>query len=188
MIENTELQALLDEFSQYFPKIDFSNVTSGYEQVEKLLVPHVNEFTAEQWKVILDYKYGKLFQAGIPHINWRNEREYIIYEIIRNLKPCRTWRETWYDIQMYSVKMPCGVVLEIKVEDPISWSGSSRTHYHIKIASEFIPVPTHRAVILAVADNTKAYIADQFAGTLDECENWVAKNVKGRYFKIMSIE
>ena len=84
--------------------------------------------------------------------------------------------------------MPCGVVLEIKVEDPISWSGSSRTHYHIKIVSEFTPVPTHRAVILSVAENTKAYIADQFAGTLDECENWVAKNVKGRYFKIMSIE
>ena len=84
--------------------------------------------------------------------------------------------------------MPCGVVLEIKVEDAISWSGSSRTHYHIKIASEFIQVPTHRAVILAVAEDTKAYIVDQFAGTLDECENWVAKNVKGEYFKTMPIK
>ena len=188
MIENTELQAKLDEFAKHFPKIDFSNVTSGYEQVEKLLVPHVNEFTAEQWKVILDWKYNDLFQVGIPHISWRDEREYIIYEVIRNLKPCKTWNETWYSVRKYSVKMPCGVVLGIKIEDPISWSGSSRTHYNIDITDEFIPVPTHRAVILKVGDDTRAYIANQFAGTLDECENWVAENVKGNFFKIMPIK
>lgn len=190
MIEDTKLQALLDEFAQHFPNIDFSNVTSGYEQVEKLLIPHIEKFTAEQWKVILDRRYNDLFQVGTPHISWRDEKEDIIYELINkyNLRPCKTWNETWYKVRKYSVKMPCGVILEMKIEDPISWSGSSRTHYRIGIADEFIPVPTHRAVILGVASDTRAYIADQFAGTLDECENWVAKNVKGGFFKIMPIE
>lgn len=190
MIENTELQAKLDEFAKHFPKIDFSNVTSGYDQVEKLLLPHLDTFTVEQWKVILDWKYNNLFQVGTPHISWRDEREYIIYELINkhSLRPCKTWHETWYDVRLYSLRLPAGVILEMKIEDPISWSGSSRTRYNIRIADEFIPVPTHRAVILAVASDTKAYITDQFAGTLDECENWVAENVKGNFFKIMPIK
>lgn len=190
MIEDTKLQTLLDEFAQHFPKIDFSEITSGYDQVEKLLLPHLDTFTVDQWKVILDRKYSNLFQTGMPHINWRTERERIIYELINkySLRPCKTWNETWYSVRKYSLKLPAGVVLEMKIEDPISWSGSSRTHYDIGIADEFIPVPTHRAVILAVAKDTKAYIAGQFAGTLDECENWVAKNVEGNFFKIMPIE
>lgn len=190
MIENTELQAKLDEFAKHFPKIDFSNVTSGYDQVERLLLPHLDTFTKEQWETILDRKYSNLFQRGTPHISWRDERELIIYELINkhSLRPCKTWHETWYNVRKYSVKMPCGVILEMKIEDPINWSGSSRTHYNIDITDEFIPVPTHRAVILKVGDDTRAYIANQFAGTLDECENWVAKNVKGGFFKIMPIE
>ena len=191
MIENKELQAKLDEFAQHFTNIDFSNVTSGYGQVERLLVPHVKEFTEEQWKVILDRKYSNLFQLGTPHYSWRDERELLIEELIEDLKPCATWDSTWYRVRKYSVKTPTGVILEIEIEDPISWSGSSRTRYDIRIAEEFIPVPTHRAAIIAVGSDTKAYITDQFAGTEDECENWVSKyiskNGKGFFFKIMPI-
>ena len=190
MIENTELQARLDEFAQHFPEIDFSNVTSGYDQVEKLLLPHLDTFTVEQWKVILDSRYSNLFQRGTPHISWRDERELIIYELINrhNLRPCATWNETWYSVRKYSLKLPAGVILEMLIRDPISWSGGSRTHYYIEITDEFIPVPTHRAVIIGIDTDTRAYITNQFAGTLDECENWVAKHVKGNFFKIMPIE
>lgn len=190
MIENTELQALLDEFAKHFPKIDFSNVTSPYKQVEELLLPHLDTFTEEQWKIILDGKYSDLFQIGVPHFSWRDERELIILELIRkySLKPYKTWEETWYKVQKYSLKLPTEVILEMKVEDPVTFSGSSRTHYNIRIADKFIPVPTHRAVILAIAGDTRAYIVDQVAGTLDECENWVAENVKGGFFKIMPIK
>jgi len=190
MIENTELQSKLDEFAQNFPNIDFSTVTSGYDQVEKLLLPHLDTFTAEQWKAVLDSKYSDLFQTGSPHYNWNTDRSYIIRKLLEKhgLRPCATWNETWYSIRKYSLKLPTGVILEMKIEDPISWTSSSGTHYHIKIADEFIPVPTHRAVILGLGNDTRAYIANQFAGTLDECENWVAKNVKGNFFKIIAIQ
>lgn len=185
MIENPELQAKLDEFAKHFPKIDFSNVTSGYNQVENILVKHIKEFGPDQWKAIVNSKYNDLFQDGSPHFSWNTDRHAIVWELVEDQKPCRTWRETWYDCRLYSVQMG-ETLLEIKIEEPRTMSG--RTHYYLRIAEEFIPVPTHRAVVIGIGSDTRAYISDQFAGTENECENWVAENVKGRFFKIMKIE
>lgn len=191
MIENKDLQAKLDEFAQHFPDIDFSAVTSGYEQVEKKLLPHLKEFTKEQWEVILSSKYSDLFQTGTPHISWRDDRELIIQELISKfrLKPCATWDSSWYRCRKYSLQLPNGVILEMNIEDPLVWGGGSRTHYYIKFADKTIPVPTHRAVILGIAEDTRVYIKDQYAGTLNQCEDWIAHNIDKRYFfKIMKIE
>lgn len=179
-------QELLNEFAAHFPDIDFSGIESGYREVERKLVSHVKEFTAEQWKLITDCKYNQLFQDGSPHIDWNTDRRDLCWVLIKDQCPCQTWSETWYDCRKYSIKTN-DAILEITVEDPRPFS-NSRTHYYLRVAKEFTPVPTHRAIIIGLGSDTRAYIGNQFAGTLDECENWVAKNVKGGFFKIMEIK
>jgi hypothetical protein len=178
---------LLEQFSKHFPDILF---TIKQEAVERALLPHLKEFTREQWLVITNSKYNDLFAIGVPHISWRDERELIIWELINtyHLRPCATYSETWYTVKVYSVKMPNGTVLEMIVRDPRSWGSGSRTHYSLRVSDKFVPVPTHRAVILSIGEDTEAYITDQFAGSQEQCEDWVAKKIsKGCFFKIMPI-
>ena len=124
-----EYSSLLNEFSLHFPNIDFSDVTSGYDQVESKLVDHIKEFTTEQWQVICDSKYNDLFQTGSPHINWNTDRGMICRKLIFKERPCKTWYETWSDIRVYSIQMK-DCVLEIKVDEPRMWSSYSRTKYY----------------------------------------------------------
>ena len=179
--------SLLNEFSLHFPNIDFSDVDSGYDQVERRLVDHIKEFSAEQWHAICDSKYNDLFQNGTPHYSWNIDRAAICRALVRNKMPYKTYSETWYDIEYYSIQMD-GCVLEVKIEEPRSFSSSSRTRYFLKVDKVFHPVPTHRAVILKIGSDTKVYIKDQFAGSLNECEEWVSKNLSNQdHFKIMAI-
>lgn len=190
MNTNEFSKALLDEFIAELncPNVDLSNVQTGYGVVESILLTHIDEFTEEQWQAILNPRYNYLFQKGTPHYSWRTDREDLAYEVIRRYKPrpYKTWSETWYESRAYSVRLKSGVILCIKVEEARTLSG--RNKVCIYVADTFVPVPTHRAVILHLGNDTKVYIADQFAGTLDECENWVAKNVKGNFFKIIAIQ
>ena len=185
-------QALLNEFIAELncPNVDLSNVQTGYGVVESILLTHIDEFTEEQWEVILNRRYDYLFQKGTPHYSWRTDREDLAYEVLRRYKPrpYSTWSETWYDCRAYSVRLKSGVILYIKVEESKSLSGQN--HIYVQVADTFVPVPTHRAVLLRLGNDTRVYIADQFAGTLDQCENWVAKakNVKGNIFKIIAIQ
>ncbi len=182
-----EYSSLLNEFSLHFPNIDFSDVDSGYDQVERRLVDHIKEFTAEQWQVICDNKFRDLFQHGAPHYDWNTDKASICRALIRHQMPYKTYSEFWYDIEYYSIQMD-GCVLEVKVEEPRSWSSTSRTKYFLKVAEVYQPVPSHRAVILRIGPDTKVYIKDQFAGTLNECEEWVGKHTeKNDHFKIMAI-
>lgn len=184
---NFEYSSLLNEFALHFPNIDFSDVDSGYDQVESKLIKHIKEFTPEQWAVITDSKYSDLFQTGSPHINWNTDRHRICDALIANVYPCKTWHETWYEIRVYSVQMG-NTILEIKVEEPRVWSSYSMTRYRLSVAKVFTPVPTHRAVILRIGSDTKVYIKDQYAGSLNECEEWVSKNINNTdHFKIMAI-
>jgi len=180
---------LKKEFARQFPGITFEDRPEGFERA---LLPHLKELTREQWLTITNWKYSELFAIGVPHISWRDERELIIWKLIKiyDLRPYQTYDETWYTVKKYSVTMPNGTILEMTVSEPRVWGGgSSRTHYSLKVSDKFVPVPTHRAVILGVASDTKAYILDQFAGKQEECEDWVAKNIKqGQFFKIMPIK
>jgi hypothetical protein len=186
MANNFEYSSLLQEFAGHFPGLDFSKVDSGYNQVESILLEHVQEFTAEQWKVICDNKYNDLFQSGSPHIDWSTDRRRICQKLIYKERPCKTWYETWSDIRVYSIEMK-DCVLEIKVDEPRMWSSYSRTKYYLKVTDVYTPAPTHRAVIFSIGPDTRVYISDQFAGTLNECEEWVSKNLDGRHFKIIEI-
>ena len=183
------LNTLLENFALRFPNIDFSKVNSGYNQVENLLVKHIDEFTADQWQAICDYHFNDLFQDGTPHVSWNTDRSDLCRALIRSRMPYKTYEETWYNVKIYSIKTnEC--VLEVKIEEPKIWSSTDRTHYYLKVTEEFKPVPTHRAIIIAIASDTKAYITNQFAGTESECEDWVAKTLKqsnSQYFKIMKI-
>ena len=181
---------LKKEFARQFPGITFEDKPEGFERA---LLPHLKELTREQWLVITSWKYSELFAIGVPHISWRDERELIIWELIKmyNLRPHTTYSETWYSVKVYSVIMPNGTVLEMVIREPRTWGSGSRTHYSLKVSEKFIPVPTHRAVLLQVGDDTRAYIKDQFAGSQEECENWIAKhlwNEKKTFFKVMPIE
>lgn len=178
--------ALLKEFATYFPNIDFSKVDSPYNQVERLLVPHVRKFTKEQWEVITSSKFRDLFQDGMPHYDWNTDKHEICWNLIKDRYPSKTWNETWYTCEMYSIEVN-DVILEIKVEHPKPFS-SGHTRYYLTIAKVLTPVPTHRAVILAVGNDTKAYIKEQWAGTFEQCETWVSiHHEKGEFFKILPI-
>lgn len=182
-------QNLLDKFAANFPNIDFSDVDTGYDKTEELLLPHVAEFTQEQWETILSSEFNALFQTGIPHISWRNDREQILYRLLEvyKPKPFSTYSESWWDVRKYSIQTATGVCLELTIEEPRSFSGGS-CHYHIRIVKEVTPVPTHRAILIGINKDTRAYIKEQFAGTQDECENWVAKKIHNDlFFKIMNI-
>ena len=182
-----EYSSLLNEFSLHFPDLDFSKVDSGYNQVENILLEHVQEFTAEQWQVICDSKYSDLFQDGTPHVSWNTDRGSICRKLIFKEHPCKTWYETWSDVRVYSIQMK-DCVLEIKVDEPRMWNSYSRTRYYLKVTDVFTPIPTHRAVILAIGSDTRAYIKDEFAGSLNDCEEWVSKTIeKNDHFKIMAI-
>lgn len=181
------ISQLIEKFSKIFPTIDFSDITSGYEQVEKKLLPFIDSFSKQQWEAILRSEYNDLFQSGLPHISWSTDRSMIIFQLIKNLKPYSTGHSTWYDTKKYSVVTRAGVILDISIEEPRSFSGGSY-HRHIHVSDTFIPVPSHRAIIIAIGQDTQAFIKDQFAGTLNECENWVSKNAKDSFFKIMPIE
>lgn len=174
---NAELTELLKSFSTFFPEIDFSSVDSGYNQVERLIIPHIKNLNKKQWEVILSYSYSQLFQDGIPHISWNTDRHEIFNELIKEykLEPTKVYSETWYEVYVYYIDLGC-VKLELTLEEPRSFDGS--THRHIKIIKdeEKIPVqPTHIAIKLSVKRG-RAYISDQFFGTLDNCTAWVAKN------------
>lgn len=182
-------QDLLNKFAAHFPGIDLSGVDTGYDKTEKLLLSHVTEFTREQWETILSSEFNALFQTGTPHINWRNDREHILYRLLEvyKPKPFNTYSETWWDVREYSIQTATGVCLELTIKEPRSFSGGSY-HYRIRIVEEVTPVPTHRAILIGISKDTTAHIVEQFAGTQDECENWVAKKLhNGMFFKIMSI-
>lgn len=181
------LPQLIEKFSKIFPTIDFNDVTSGYEQVERKLLPFLDSFSKEQWETILSSEYNDLFQSGIPHISWSSDRSMIVSQLTKDLKPYSTEDSTWYYIKKYSVVTGTGVILDILIEEPRSFSNGSY-HRHIRISDTFIPVPSHRAVIIAIGRDTRAFIKNQFAGTLNECENWVSENIKDGFFKIMPIE
>ena len=80
-------------------------------------------------------------------------------------------------------------VLEVKIEKPRIW-GQGRTQYRLSVAKVYTPVPTHRAVIINLGKDTRAYIAKEFAGSEQQCENWVAEQIaqSGGYFKIIPIK
>jgi hypothetical protein len=182
-----KMKSLLNEFTLNFPGINFSGVDSGYDQVEGILCKHINDLTAEQWKVLTMSKYNDLFQTGTPHIDWNTDRGRLCQSLIRGLRPYKNISEFWYDISMYSIQMN-GFVLQVKVEQPKSFSSGSRVHYNVQVSDVYIPVPSHCAVLISVGSDTKARISDQFTGSLNECEEWVAKNIqKGGHFKIMAI-
>ena len=182
--------ALRDEFATHFPTIDMSDINTGYNKIENLLAEELRNgavFTPEQWEAITDWHFSGLFQDGIPHVSWNTDRSDICYALIRQMKPCRTWTETWYNVEVYSIKNG-DTVLEVKREEPRLF-GQGQTHYNLKVAEVFTPVPTHRAVIINLGKDTRAYIAKEFAGSYEACENWVAETVKeiGGYFKIIPI-
>lgn len=184
-------QDLLNKFAAHFPNIDFSSVDTSYDKTERLLLPHVTEFTREQWETILSSEFDALFQTGSPSIYWSKDREHILRRLLEvyEPRPFNTHSETQRDVREYSIQTDTGVCLylELVIEEPESFSGG-RYHYRIRIVEEVTPVPTHKAILIGISKDTTASILEQFAGTQDECENWVAKKLhNGMFFKIMSI-
>ena len=183
-----ELTELISSFAKHFPEIDFSDVTSGYGQVERKILNNMDlaKISAEQWEAILAPKYNDLFQRGIPHISWEDDRAAIAQALIEDKRPSKTWSDTWDDVEAYYIQL--SVILRVCVRRGRSIS-DGMTRYTITIVNEFIPVPTHRAVIIGIANNTKAFIECQFAGTEAQCEDWVAKNIEPyHFFKILPIK
>lgn len=183
---------LRDQFAAKFPTIDMSDVNTGYNEIENLLVKELRNgvvFTPEQWEAITDWKFSGLFQDGTPHYSWNTDRSAICQALIRGKKPYKTYTETWYNVEVYSIQNG-DTVLEVKIDEPRIW-GQGRTQYHLSVAKVFTPVPTHRAVIIDLGEDTRAYIAKEFAGSQEQCETWAAETIKerrGGYFKIMPIK
>ena len=182
---------LRDNFAAKFPTIDFSDVNTGYNEIEDLLVKELRNgkvFTPEQWEAITDYHFSGLFQDGTPHYSWNTDRAAICRALISGRKPYKTYTETWYNVSVYSVQNG-DTVLEVKYEEPRLW-GQGRDQYRLSVSKVYTPVPTHRAVIIKLGEDTRAYIAKEFAGSYEACENWVAETVKeiGGYFKIIPIK
>ena len=170
-----EFDSLLNEFKTYFPEIDFSDVTSGYNQVENKIISYgLDKLTAEQWSVILDSKYNDLFQDGTPHYNWNTERSSIFRSLIyeNKLQVFKTWNGSWHTVKVYYANLG-NVKLELKKEEPISF-GNGSYHFNIRIVDEVPEYPTHIVYSLNIADG-RVYISDQHLGTLDECTEWASK-------------
>jgi hypothetical protein len=171
----TEIQTLLDKFQEIFPEIDFSDVTSGYNQVEtKILNYGIDKLTAEQWKAILDREYDDLFQDGMPHVSWNTDRKDIFKALIyyKNLKVFKTWKETWHTAYIWYADMG-SVKLQLKKEEPNPFSNCF-TRYNIKIVDEIPEYPTHIVYKLGIFEG-RVSIVDQFLGTLDKCTEWASK-------------
>jgi len=179
-----DIKTLLNEFKSYFPNIDFSSIPEnwgGYDLLEQVLAPHVLEFTRKQWEIILDYHYSDLFQNGSPHYSWNTDREHLyhsLYHAMKDPRPVKVWNETWDKCARYCVTTPTGVVIELKEEHPhIHQFGSGREdHYKITVKDGPAEVPpTHCAVVIGYDKQEGAYLGKQFAGTFDECVDWVGK-------------
>ena len=181
---------LRDKFAAKFPTIDMSDINTGYNKIEDLLVKELRNgkiFTPEQWEAITDWHFSGLFQDGSPHSSWNTDRSAICRVLISGRMPYKTYPDTWDDVSVYSIQNG-DTVLEVKVEEPRIW-GQGRTQYHLSVAKVYTPVPTHRAVIIKLGEDTRAHIANEFAGSEQQCENWVAAQIakSGGYFKIIPI-
>ena len=95
------------------------------------------------------------------------------------------WSETWYKCEEYYIRD--SVTIKVRVERPVAFSGGSLKVY-VSITDQAVPVPTHRAVIIKIRQNTEAYIHDQFAGSESECEDWVSEHIEpNTFFKILPL-
>lgn len=172
---NENLKQLLDKFAKYFPDLDFSNVASGYNEVEEILKPHVQSFSREQWQVILNGEYNNLFQTGVPHISWNTDRANLLRAVIGDTKPVDRWDSSWYDFLEYSIRTDAGVCLRIVMEIPKVCSGG-QTSWLATVVDKVKKTPTHIAVVIAVMDTFEATVVSQFQGSKEECEKWLKEN------------
>lgn len=162
---------------------------NGRGGIETMLANHVDEFTKEQWEVILSRDMDDFFQDGMAHIDWNADRHFLFRAIQKAFKPRTSWRtsETWVDVVTSEYQSPTGVCFRLTEEVPHTFSGG-RYKYHIKLIdeSEFTPVYTHTAVILGIDKNGRVFIKDQRTGTLSMCEKFVEDNLEsGCFFKII---
>ena len=182
---DNDIKTLLDEFKTNFPNLDFSSIPEdwgGYNKLEDVLAPHVLEFSRNQWDAILNHKYDNLFQNGMPHVSWNTDREYLycaLYKAMKEPRPVKTWTETWDKCAKYSVTTPTGTVIEMRESHPLvrGFDSYRRDRYYLLVKDgPAEPVPTHCAVTIYYDKQDGAYLGKQFAGTFDQCVDWVAQS------------
>lgn len=202
------MSTLIDDFKALFPdnlpELKDLTVNDCHGKIESVIANNMAKLTEAQWKAVFDRNFNELFQDGIPHMSWNTDRHQIICRLIeyasRNQfgfkKLCaRTYDETWVEVNEMWVQVPCGTVVKCKVEEPHVWQSSSRTRYNgVVVAPEETPKKkTHIAILMACTRYCKAIIVDQFAGSQDECEDWITEQAKKHgdrmpFVKLMKIE
>ena len=153
---------------------------------------HTENMTLEQLKQITCTEWNNMAVEGIPHVSWNNGcwrdlyRAFVKSHNWRQRNYQDRWHETWYNhvITVWEgIGEDEGMVIIEDYSSPISFSSGGRTEYNysIKKITEIDPEPTH--IVTAISINRgNAYLFDQFAGTQEQCEDWV-KNLyeRGRH-------
>lgn len=155
---------------------------------------HTENMTLSQLKEITcGRKWAYMAVTGIAHVSWEDNCWQDLYHAWLKTHNWRKrnyeehWSETWYQHRVctWDGEDENGVKYSI-IEDyrsPSTWSSSCRSvySYEIKLTSEVKPEPTHVVAAISI-QNGNAYLFDQFAGTQEECEDWV-KNLyeRGRH-------
>lgn len=150
---------------------------------------HTKNMTLEQLRQITSGEWSNMAVEGMAHVSWQNgcwNKLYHAWVESHNWKKrnyIERWSETWYEHRVTTWEGVEDGVSYVIIEDYSSpallSSGGSYTYsYEIKLASEVKPEPTHVVTAISI-QNGNAYLFDQFAGTQEECEDWV-KNIYER--------
>jgi len=146
---------------------------------------HTENMTLDQLHQITDSEWSNMAVEGIPHVSWDNGcwkelyRSYVQSHNWRQRNYQDRWNETWYNhvITIWEgTDDDEGMVIVEDHSSPVSFGSGGRTTYgySIKKISEIEPEPTH--VVTAISINRgNAYLFDQFAGTQEQCEDWVKR-------------
>lgn len=148
---------------------------------------HTENMSLEQLRTLTSNRdWAYMAVTGIAHVSWEDNCWQDLYHAwlkTHNWKKRNyedNWSETWYQHRVctWDGEDENGVKYSI-IEDycsPSTWSSSIKStwSYDIKLTSEVKPEPTHVVAAISIS-NGNAYLFDQFAGTQEECEDWVKK-------------
>lgn len=169
------LDQAIQIFKENFPNINIDGL-SCHGEIEQEVCKHVEEFTEDQWKVLLSNNLDMLFQDGLSGISWNTDRHNILYAIRKHfpLITSTSREETWYTVRTYWHNVN-GVCFKLVIEEPHLISAGS-FHYYISIEDQMPTAKTHTACIFCMNDTGKVFIKYQKTGTLEECEDYVQEN------------
>ena len=173
---------------------DITRMTLGDTRgnIEKLIIDNMDRLEERHWKAVFDSKYNELFEDGIPHVSWNTDRSKIINNLVRKAIDERSrdyrkitvdcWTEPWSDVTVMYVRTPGGTVIKCEKSSPRVWDSRSDTRYYgTVVPPEEVPdVATHTVVLIGCDVYGKASVYDQFTGTMGQCEEWLAEQVRRR--------